>query len=160
MEQWLDVDEFPLYQVSDDGQVRNKYTRKILKPLDNRNGAMMVILRRDGMGYSRAIRRLVAKAFLPIGDEHTTASPVHIDGDYKNCSADNLDWRPRWIANERTRQFSRTESLRKGRIRDNISGEEWDSAVVAAIAIDGLERYVLTSAFNRTSYKGRYFQFI
>ena len=160
MEEWLDVEEFPLYQVSNEGRVRNKFNLHILKPLDNRTGTMMVILRRNNMGYSRAIRRLVARAFLPIGDKHPSASPVHIDGDYKNCAADNLDWRPRWVAKERTQQFSRTESIRKGRIRDNISGEEWDSAIAAAIAIDGLERYVLTSAFNKTSYKGRYFQFI
>lgn len=160
MEQWLDVADFPLYQVSDLGRVRNGTTRHVLKPLDNKNGAMMVILRRDGMGYSRAIRRLVAIAFLPIGDEHGTASPVHIDGDYRNCAADNLDWRPRWVAKERTQQFKRNESIRKGRVQDTLTGQEWDSALVAARAIDGLERYVLTSAFNNTSYKGRYFQFI
>ena len=160
MEQWLDVADFPLYEVSDQGQVRNKKNRRILKPLDNRRGTMMVILQRSGMGYSRAIRRLVAEAFLPVGEQRGTIAPVHIDNDYKNCAADNLDWRPRWVANERTHQFKRSESMRPGRIQDTRTGQEWDSALVAARSIDGLERYVLTSAFNNTSYKGRYFQFI
>lgn len=158
LETWLDVDEFPLYEVSSEGRVRNKRTRHILKHLDNKNGAMMVILHREGMGYSRAVRRLVANAFNPIGDHDAVV--VHCDDDFTNCRADNLDWRPRWQAKARRGQARRTESIRPGRIQDARTGEEWENALVAARAIDGLEMYVLTSAFNDTSYKGRYFRFI
>lgn len=159
MRQWLDIEGLSNYEVSDRGEIRNKSTGQILKPIDNKRGTMMVILRSRGQGYSRAIRRLVLNAFDPIGDEHD-AVPIHLDTDYKNCALDNLEWKSRWHAVMWTSQNKRSESLRQGRIQDATSGDEWESALDAAKELRTLEHHILNSAFNGTSHKGRYFRFI
>jgi hypothetical protein len=52
----------------------------------------------DGKQYRRSVSGLVAQAFLddPVREDFNT--PIHLDGDRKNCRADNLEWRPRWFA--------------------------------------------------------------
>lgn len=160
MEQWLDVADFPLYEVSSEGNIRNKKTKRLIKPLDNKNGGMMVILRRDGRGYSRLVRRLVANAFHPIGEEHEEAAPVHIDGDYRNCAADNLDWRPRWQARVRTMQLRKKTPIRNLPYRDANTGEMWANSLEAANAVDGIEAYLVRSAMVGYSYKGRRFEVV
>ena len=61
---WLDNKEFPGYQVSDSGLVRNS-RGKILKPYDNGNGYLKITLMRDGKKHRQFIHRLVGHAFVP-----------------------------------------------------------------------------------------------
>jgi len=153
LEQWVELDEFPNYEVSDLGRVRNKTTRQILKPLDNRRGALMVVLRRDGGNYSRAVRRLVAMTFDPVGDR-SDLSPIHLDCDYRNCAADNLEWRPRWMAYEWTRQNQREpRSLRS--IEDIDTGDFWESSWHAARDFGTTEGIIYSTA-NATNQFGEY----
>lgn len=158
MEHWLVIADFPKYEVSDLGRIRNRKTQRMVRLQDNRTGGMMVRLYRDGVGYSRLVRRLVANAFLPIGDEHGDAAPVHIDGDYRNCAADNLDWRPRWQARVRTMQRRRVVPIRDVPYRDVDTGETWSNSLEAANAIDGNEAWLIRSAMYGYKYKGRRFE--
>lgn len=157
MEHWLVIAEFPKYEVSDQGRVRNRKSQRLIHLQDNRSGGIMVRLYREGTGYSRLVRRLVANAFLPIGDDHD-AAPVHIDGDYRNCAADNLDWRPRWQARVRTLQHRRHTPLRDHPYRDAETGEEWSNSLEAANAVDGIEAWLVRSAIYGYKYKGRRFE--
>lgn len=159
MEQWLPIDDFLYYEVSSEGRVKNKGSDYILKPIDNGNGGVMVILRRDGRGHSRLIRRLVANAFLPPPRLHSDA-PVHLDGDYKNCAANNLEWRPRWYASQRTHQSNRTEPLRRRLIRNVTTGEIYQDTLDCARAIDGLEEYVIRAARFDMLYRGYKLEFV
>ena len=159
MEQWLPIDDFDHYEVSSEGRVKNKGSDYVLKPLDNGSGGVMVILRRDGRGHSRLVRRLVANAFLPYPNSPTDV-PIHLDGDYKNCSADNLEWRSRWHAMKRTNQHRRTKPMRRREIRSLTTGQIYPDSLACAIDIDGLEEYVIRAVRFDMKYKGHRFEFV
>ena len=104
MERWLQIDEFPRYQVSDQGRIMNIDTERIMSMVQNAAGVLAVYLVRDGKQYSRGVAKLVASHFLP----HTTdmqSAPMHLNGDRMDNRAENLIWRPRWYAIKYLRQF-------------------------------------------------------
>jgi len=70
----------------------------------NVNGYQMVGLMDDYGQWTRSVRVLVADTFVE-GRDGIFNTPIHRDGDPKNCRADNLLWRPRWFALEWAKQF-------------------------------------------------------
>ena len=64
-ETWKTIKEFPNYEVSTYGNVRNVKTGKILKPLKTPYGYLQVELFNNGKSQFIKIHVLVAKAFLP-----------------------------------------------------------------------------------------------
>ena len=52
-ETWLPCREFPDYEVSSEGKIRNIYTGRILKTNINDKGYEIVCLRKDGKQYTR-----------------------------------------------------------------------------------------------------------
>lgn len=58
---WKTIEEYPNYEVSSLGRVKNVKTGRILKPLKQRGGYLRVDLCRK----HKVIHRLVAEAFLP-----------------------------------------------------------------------------------------------
>lgn len=161
MERWAPIEDFPGYEVSDHGRVRNSSGR-ILGIYDNGGGTLQVTLRRDGRNNARAVNRLVAIAHISFEDyDHT---PMHIDGDATNNHADNLVWKPRWFANRQTRQRNRTVAMdTRGIIieGDGIRADQhYENALECAREIGGLEEMVLIAAQSRnTSYMGMNFRF-
>jgi hypothetical protein len=107
MERWLQIDEFPVYSVSDQGRVRNDYTGRIMTLLTNDAGVVVVYLVRDGKQSSRGVAKLVATHFLPHNTNDIFDTPMHLDGDRTNNAAENLIWRPRWYAFKYHQQFDR-----------------------------------------------------
>lgn len=105
--QWLPIERFSNYTVNRDGQVRNNTTKRILKPQINQARVVYVVMIDDwGARKNVALANLVARIFLfPPHRTFENPTPIHLDGDHRNCSADNLEWRPRWYALEYTRQF-------------------------------------------------------
>ena len=102
MEYWIELDEFPNYQVSNLGRVKKKectiiysngikcnYKEKILKP-DLVKGYFRVSLSKDNFQKRFLVHRLVAKYFL----ENKLNKPCvnHIDGNKMNNVVDNLEW--------------------------------------------------------------------
>lgn len=105
MEQWRQVEEFPDYEVSDQGIVRRVDNGKVLKTTANQSGHLMVTLFVDHAKRTRLVGRLVAQAFVdPEFGDHFN-SVIYLDNDVTNCRADNLMWRPRWFAINYRRQF-------------------------------------------------------
>ena len=64
MEIWKDVKEYQNYEVSNQGQVRNIKTKRILKPNKKKNGYLEYRLYKSGKIYYLLAHRLVAIAFI------------------------------------------------------------------------------------------------
>ena len=90
MKVWAQSKELPNYEVSSDGDVRNKKTGRLLRIHINTHGYPAVCLHDNGKQYTRPIHRLVADAFYD-GD-HTGKDVNHIDGIKTNCHVSNLEW--------------------------------------------------------------------
>lgn len=94
MEQWLPSKDFPMYDVSDLGRIRNSKTGRIKKVHPNRKGYLQTCLRRNNQQYTVSVHVIVAKAFHV--DSYVEGYDVnHKDGNKLNCRADNLEWMTR-----------------------------------------------------------------
>ena len=112
-EVWKPIKDFPGYEVSDGGGIWSDRSGMRLLPSPNTTGIMKINLMRQGLTITRSVKTLVAEAFLDqqltfeiAEDDKPTA--INIDGDQRNCRADNLAWRPRWFAWKYTHQFNET----------------------------------------------------
>lgn len=94
-EEWLPIEDFPAYCVSNLGNVKRTATITG-KPMDRvlrptlREGYRVVVVCDRGRRIIRRIGRMVAKAFLPNPDNLPLA--VHVDGNSQNDNASNLAW--------------------------------------------------------------------
>jgi hypothetical protein len=109
LESWLDIEGYEgYYQISNFGRVRSldrgmyvnddRYSKprwvrrkgKMLKDYTNGTGRRMVILRMLGTGKNIAVHRLVATHFVPNPNNLPVVN--HLDHDYLNNHASNLQW--------------------------------------------------------------------
>lgn len=86
-EEWKEITDYPNYQISNLGNVRNK-NNDILIPYLNKSGYYCIKIYTDE--YSKLIHRLIAEAFIPNPDNLPEVD--HIDRNRKNNSLDNLRW--------------------------------------------------------------------
>lgn len=88
---WKEIKECPLYEVSNDGQVRRKETGNVLKQRTTRNTYQLVNLH-YGKSVQKTfkVHRLVAMAFLP--NPNNLPFVDHIDRNPKNNHLSNLAW--------------------------------------------------------------------
>jgi hypothetical protein len=135
VEVWSPIPEFPGYSVSDLGRVRNdEYNGRILSYLHTPGGNVHVAMVKKGVQHNRGLAKLVAQQFLkqpnPNWDNPT---PIYLNGNKDDCSAENLMWRPRWFAMKYTRQFNQ-QYEKVGRIRDletdNIVRDIWTQLIM------------------------------
>ena len=117
MEMWKDITDFPNYEVSNLGNVRNKKNKKMLKlrpvPKGNDYICYDVCLYNDTkkLGFHKKIHRLVAEAFIPNLENKPEID--HKDRNPSNNHVDNLRW------------ATRSENcLNTGLRSDNTSGEK------------------------------------
>lgn len=90
---WLPIKDFPNYEVSTEGRVRNIKTGRLLTP-EKRD---CFHLRRNGKEEGcKYIARLVLETF--VKSPYVTGKVIHIDGNRKNNSLSNLDY----LQDERT----------------------------------------------------------
>ena len=95
MEQWKDVEDFPNYEVSTWGNVRNKKTNRILKPRIHKS---IVYITHESLLYNEDYpkgkhmrnHRLVALAFIPSVEGKEFVD--HIDANPINNRVENLRW--------------------------------------------------------------------
>ena len=69
-ETWREIKDFPHYEVSDKGQVRNCKTGRILRPSKHNQGYLQVGLYSNGILKTLLVHRLLAETYLP--NEDTT----------------------------------------------------------------------------------------
>ena len=89
---WKVIEEFPQYEISNLGEVRNS-RGKVLKTFTQNCGHAVASFP-SGQGKSsakRTVHRLVAKAFYPIYNPEEL-QVNHKDGNKHNNHADNLEW--------------------------------------------------------------------
>jgi hypothetical protein len=96
MDDWQEIPMFENYFINSDGDVRNRHGLLLRRHYNTTNRAY-ITLSKEGKHYPKALSLLVAQSFIPCSHEYWT-TPMHLDGDYTNCSAANLVWRPRWVA--------------------------------------------------------------
>ena len=103
IEVWANIIGYPTYQVSNQGQVRNITTGRILKPREHSEGYRNVYIKDLYGKYSNQyIHRLVATYFVM---SHPNRDEVdHINGDKTDNRADNLRWVTR---SENSKNFCR-----------------------------------------------------
>lgn len=87
---WVTIPDFPNYQITKEGRVRNRLTGKERKINSSKRGYSVVSLRKDGKFYLRTIHRLLAEMFIPNPDGKPEIN--HIDGNKTNYSLSNLEW--------------------------------------------------------------------
>jgi hypothetical protein len=83
---WKDVEEFPNYEVSNTGDVRNKTSQRVLSLYRDPNGYAYATMN----AKSRLVHRIVAKAFIPNPDNKATVN--HKNHDRHDNSIGNLEW--------------------------------------------------------------------
>lgn len=88
MENWKVINDFPNYEISNFGNIRNE--TKLLKIVPNKQGYNIVVLCNGGIRKTINVHRLVAAAFVPNPENKPCVD--HIDGDRANNHADNLRW--------------------------------------------------------------------
>ena len=127
--QWHELEEFPDYAVSEQGDIANIKTGIPRKLSINGQGIVKITLYDTRKQLvTRSVARMVAEAFVPKPDQGIFDTPIHMDGELTNCRADNLVWRPRWFAIKYHRQFRNPEfHIARGTFIDIDSEEVYDS---------------------------------
>ena len=90
-----------LYAITSCGKVWSYRRKKFLKPSPDKDGYLVVNLRKDKKTKQFLIHRLVAEAYIPNPNNYGTVD--HIDFDRSNNCVNNLQW------------MSRSENCRKKR---------------------------------------------
>lgn len=150
-ENWVRIEEFPSYNISDQGRVLRWTTGNVVKQSYTRDGHVKIGLVQDGVQYQRSLAPLVAVAFVE-GQTATFNTPIHLDGNQANNRAENLVWRPRWFAWKYARQFYEIDisDVRHPVIELN-SETVYDNVVDAAIINGLLFKDVLLSIMKQIS---------
>lgn len=92
IEVWIPLKDFPLYEVNQYGEIRNRKTKHIKKPHKDNWGYHQVKLSQGkrNSACSKTVHRLVADTFYD-GD-HSGLQVNHIDGDKTNNHITNLEF--------------------------------------------------------------------
>lgn len=87
---WKKIIDFPNYEVSDTGEVRNVKTGRCLEPKKSRCGYLRVTLCNNGFQKTIGIHRLVAIAFIPNPEGKQTVN--HKNEQKNDNRVENLEW--------------------------------------------------------------------
>lgn len=105
---WSELEEFPDYAVSDEGEVANIRSGMPRQLSMNQQGIAKISLYKNRRElHTRSVAVLVAEAFVE-REYELFDTPIHLNGDRQDCRAANLLWRPRWFAIRFHRQFYET----------------------------------------------------
>lgn len=152
-ERWLPCREFPAYEVSNTGKIRNARTGRILKTYINEKGYETVTLRKNNRQQNIKVHRIVADAFCE--QYYEDLDVTHMDQDRLNNHADNLEWRFRSDIQKRGyRRYGRLGNRSKA-IRVMETGEIFMSIDECAKSL-GMSRSAVSKSVNYPYLENRY----
>lgn len=125
MELWIIIREFPKYEVSNYGRIRNVKTGRILKTYINDRGYECVTLHKNRIQYVKRVHRLVADAFYD--GNHSGLDVNHIDGNKLNNNLSNLEFCTRAENIQHAFRTGLKKPSRQIKIRVIETGEVFDS---------------------------------
>lgn len=152
MEQWETIPEFPIYEVSTEGRIRNVETGHLLALRPNQRGVVYVGMQLSpGSQVVRAVAPLVAQAFClpPVSSWDTV---IHLNGNAADNRASNLEYRERWFAIQYQRQFSEQPYSRRiyDAVRCDTCGVVYDDSFAAAVTHGLMERGIVLNCVGVT----------
>lgn len=160
---WKPILDFPNYEVSNMGRVRNVKKDRILIPKPSKFGYMhLALYNADGYRKNLYTHRLVAEAFIPRDDPNMQVN--HIDGDKSNNVVDNLEW---CTASENCKHAFRTglkapiKHPNSMPVRIVETGESFASLRKCANAMNG-DRKSITRCLDgvQDTHKGLHFEYV
>ena len=101
------INEFPRYDVSNFGLVRNRKTGRLMKAGDNGKGYLIVWLYKDKKRYTRTIHRLVCETFIDNPNNYKCCD--HLDRCKTNNHVSNLRWVTYSTNNKNRKSFGNTD---------------------------------------------------
>lgn len=91
MELFRTIQEFPDYQISNLGNIKNKKGQLlVIGRRKSNSGYVQIRLYKEGKYHYRYIHRLVALTFIPNPSNYRTVN--HVDGNKLNNTITNLEW--------------------------------------------------------------------
>lgn len=125
---WKVIETHPNYEVSDQGQVKNIKTQRMLKPYDKGNGYLEVLLN----GEKLYVHKLVAEYFVDNPDGLKMVD--HIDRNPQNNKKDNL----RYVTHSQNMR-NRCDNRK---VLNETTGDEFDcvAAAVDWLVAQGLSK--------------------
>ena len=154
---WKVIDDFPSYEVSDQGRVRNKKTGHILSPVPDKDGYLRIHLGKDTV--TKRIHRLVAVAFIPNVENKSQVN--HINGDKMDNRASNLEWCSALENNMHALDIGLRNVSRSVKIVE--TGEIFNSIRECAKFINAKEQNVQAAAsgsYNHRTVKGFHIEYV
>jgi len=139
MRQYLDTKYF----ISDDGNVLNSKTGKIIRHQDNGNGYKKVTLTNNGVQMQRYIHRMVAELYIPCVKNKNQVN--HIDGNKNNNHVKNLEW----VTNQENQLHAHKTGL-KGN-GDKLWNGKFsinDLLKIKELSESGIKRYIIAKEMN------------
>ena len=155
-EQWKVIEDFPTYEISNHGRIRNRKTGRILKTNINDKGYEIVCIRKDNRQYTKKIHKLVADAFCEKYYDDTEVT--HMDFNRLNNRSDNLDWRRRSdILRRAFRKHGRRASNPTVKVLDMSTGILYDSitecSYCTGCSISAISRSINQSCIYSRGYR-------
>lgn len=129
IEVYKTIEDYPNYEVSNLGNVRNIKTGRVLRPSMNKGGYQYVGLCLNRKSKIHLIHRLVATAFIPNLNDKRTVN--HINGIKTDNRVENLEWT---TDSENMKHAYKTglNQNPKQRVRCIETGQEFESISSAA----------------------------
>ena len=139
MRKYLDTKYF----ISENGDVLNSTSGRMLKHQDNGNGYKKVIMTNKGVQIQRYVHRLVAELYIPCIKNKNQVN--HIDGDKNNNSLSNLEW----VNNSENQIHAHKTGLKKsGNKIWNGKFSAEDLAKIKDLDAKGMKRCLIAKEMN------------
>lgn len=150
---WKKIREYPRYEVSDSGSIRNVETGKILKQQENL-GYKTVMLS-NGKQKRYLVHRIVGKAFISNPDNLPEIN--HVNGCKSDNRVENLEWCDRSYNQQHRRNI-----LKRGNrsVRCIETGVEYDSVKMAAECVGSYIPDIIRDCKNGSTAIGFHWEYI